>query len=319
MKNLLYLEVLPPEHRDPHGLLVDFFTNRNGKRIRFSRLTTRNPKARVVYTGGLSQPIECDYENLRDLAALGLDVYHLERFGEAGSERMYADPYKPAALPIRYFAQDLVDFVQSKLPGDDLPVYYLGSCYGGLVGLESCRIAPQVFTGLLLAAPMFGSRFYAKNGGEIYFASLKIGPHNETEYWGKANDWSPEIAIRFLERDDTTHDPMRGMLRHWWFLHKPELRLGGYTVGRIHQTAQGVLQLMQPGILESIPSRILIVSGTEDTHNLTDRHQWFAERLPNGRIQWITGACHGLWRESDKYRNQLLAIVSEFIGISNNM
>lgn len=175
MNSLIFLPLLPPEHREPNGLSWHFFTNRHGRQVRFARLSTARPLARVVYTGGLSQPVECDFENLVSLHKMGLDVYHLERFGKAGSERMYANLHKPAALPIRYFAQDLVDFIHEQLPGDETPLYFLGSCYGGLIGLESCRIEPYLFDGLF-------SAFYAKNGGEGYSASLHIGPHNETQY-----------------------------------------------------------------------------------------------------------------------------------------
>jgi lysophospholipase len=316
MSSLLYLPVLPPEHRKPHALRFGTYYNPEGRRLRYAHLPVAMPRARVIYCGGLSQPIESDYENLRDLAAMDLEVYCLERFGEGGSARMYPhDLQKPAALPIRYFAHELLDFTRTLLPADGLPRYYLGSCYGGLVGLESCRLDSDCFTALLLAAPMFGNNFMQKNGGETFFANLMLAPDEETKYWGKAQDWSEALAVRALERDDTTHDPLRGALRFWWFREQPGLQLGGYTLGRLRQTASGLLDLMAPGVLEQITSRILIVSGTEDTHNLQERHIEFARRLPNSSLHKVTGARHGLWRESDPYRNQLLALVADLVTL----
>lgn len=313
--------LLPPVHLRPPQLTYRYYNNRFGVRLRYAFMPHPAPFARIIYSGGLSQPIESDYENILTLHQMGLEVYAIERFGEGGCERPYTgdDFQKPAALHVSYFAQDWLDFLDNHV-GRGLPTYAMGSCYGGLVALEACRMRQHAFDKVFLVSPMFGSHFMMHKGGEQAVANLSAGENDETVYYGKATDWTPALAEKWLERDATSADPVRRMLRYWWFYHQPALRLGGFTYGRLRCTARSLLGIMAPQVLADIHTRIVIITAENDQYNDNERHQWFVKHLPAARQYIIANAGHGLWREADVYRNQLLAIMAwemdvDFVGL----
>jgi len=316
---MFYKLHLPAWHLQPEGLSYHFYHNRYGKRLRYAYWEHPCPLGAIIYTAGLSQPLESDYENFSTLHRMGFTVYGLERYGEADCERMYpgSDYQKPPALLAEYFAIDLIDFMGKYITNNPhRPLYLMGSCYGGLVALLACKLSEEeYFDKVFLISPMLGSKFLAKNGGEQHFANLSVAKNDECLYYGKARDWSPELASKLITNDNTSSDPIRRMLRHWWFYHKPNLRLGGFTYGRLRATARSLLSLMAPGVPEAIQTPIVIISAGNDLHNENDRHIHFATRLPYVKHHFIEGAGHGLWREADLFRDQLLDILASETGL----
>ena len=303
--------LLEPRFCEPAGLEILYFFNEKGKKVRYARLGCPAPVGVVVYHAGLGQPLEADYENMRTFRDIGLITYTLERYGENGSDRMYsgADRQKPPALPARYFAEDLVYFIANHVETGGLPTYFVGSCYGCLVGLTSSFLNDSIFKKLILAAPMFGSYFFEKHGGIYQLAALELNPEQERQYWGKARDWTWPLAQKILRDDPTSSDAVRGTLIHLWRKKDPRLRIGGFTHGRIKYTAQSLVEIFQPGALEKIQTPVVIISAELDTHNVTARHIEVAKRLPNSVFYQIKGARHGLFRESDTYRDQVFEII----------
>lgn len=301
--------LLQPRFMPPEGIEICFFENEKGKKIRYAHLGCKKAKAVLIYHAGLGQPLESDYENIRDFQSLGLTTYVLERYGENGSERMCKgrDFQKPPALHAKYFAEDLL-FFSKKVVKEKLPQIFIGSCYGSLLGLTSCTIEDNHFQKMILAAPMFGSHFMDKNGGESYFAEMDI-TNKELQYWGKAQDWSWNLAMKLLENDPTTSDKERGALIHLWRKQNPSLQIGGFTFGRIKVTAQSVLDILKPDVLENVNTPVVIISGKLDSHNLVERHQVVADRLPNASLYDLVGAKHGLFRESDIWRDKVFGII----------
>jgi alpha-beta hydrolase superfamily lysophospholipase len=56
---------------------------------------------------------------------------------------------------------------------------------------------------------------------------------------------------------------------------------------------------------------VVLISASEDVINDNNRHSEAATQLPNAKQYTIQGARHGLWRETDEYRDQLLHYLLE--------
>jgi lysophospholipase len=263
--------------------------------------------AYAIFTAGLAANIEMDFENAVTLAEMGITTYFVERYGEGGSDRPHNGTFRqrPALIEPVEYARDLLQFVthiKADLDGNK-PLMLIGVCYGCLMALQSCILDDHVFDCCFLTSPMLGLKWL--NGAESEWV-FPVGPETDMEYVGKARDWSWPLAQKLIANDATSHDSARGPVRHLWLYQYPRLRIGGFTYGFIHRSSVGVSNLFEKGVLEQISTPVFLISASEDVINDNNRHSEVAARLPNAKHYTIEGARHGLWRETDEFRNQML-------------
>jgi lysophospholipase len=312
MRKQTFLNTLEPRFHPPAGFNIRYFQAPARGRVRYGFLRAQNERAFVVMTSGLGAPMEMDYENIRTLAEMGLSVWFLERYGEAGSDRPFKDKdrQKPALIRPSEYADDLLAFVEHIRPmwskSPEKPLIFIGICFGCLIGLYACMKNDRLFDHCFLTSPMLGLKW--ANGAESEWV-FPVGPETDMQYVGKARDWSWELAQKLIANDQTSHDPLRGPIRHYWLRQYPRLRLGGFTYGFIHRSSIDVVNLFEPGVLEKISTPVTLVSASEDVINDNRRHAAAAARLQNAQHYTIQGARHGLWREIDEFRNQLLGLL----------
>lgn len=305
------LAALEPRFREPAGYRFGS-SHPDRHRVRYGVLQAEHERALAIFTGGLGQFPENDFENARSLADLGVTTFFLERFGEGGSERPYsgADRQKPAAVPVTDHARHLLELADHVAPERGKPLALIANCYGGLVGLHACRMNASRFDHAILSSPMLGLRWI---GGREREWARRMSPETERSYVGKARDWDWSLAEKLMASDATSHDPARNNVQHLWYRRFPAYRLGGYTHGLVALTSLGVVQLFEDGELEKITTPITIVSAEDDVINDTARHAAAAARLPVAEHITIRGARHRIWREVDAYRDQWLAAVDAVV------
>ncbi|NUN99195.1 MAG: alpha/beta fold hydrolase [Saprospiraceae bacterium] len=317
MKRSTFIKSLEPRFRQPEGYRFGNYFPSNRGRVRFGILRSENERAFAIFTSGLGANLEMDFETSQTLADLGVTCFVMERFGEGGSGRPFSgkDRQKPALIFPYEYASDLLRFVdfQKKVlkSSPEKPLILIGVCYGCLTGLYACLQNDRVFDHAFLTSPMLGLRW--SNGAEHEWV-FPISPETEMEYVGKARDWDWQLGQKLIANDPTSHDPARSRLKHLWWRQYPRLRLGGYTYGFIHRSSLGVVRLFEEGQLERISTPITLVSASDDVINDNRRHVVAAARLPNATHHLIEGARHGLWREADLYRNQMLDLLKGILG-----
>jgi lysophospholipase len=317
MKKSTFLQSLEPRFRQPAGYRFGTYRpSSNRGKVRFGVLPARQERAFAIFSNGLGGNLEMDFENARTLADVGITCWFVERFGEGGSDRPFSgkDRQKPALILPSEYGSDLLDFVhhQKKVlkSNPEKPLIIIGACYGCLTGLNACLQNDQVFNHAFLTSPMLGLRW--SNGAEHEWV-FPISPETDMEYVGKARDWDWSLGQKLIANDLTSHDPARSPLKHLWWRQYPRLRLGGYTYGFVHRSSLGVIRLFEEGELEKISTPVTLVSASEDAINDNRRHVVTAARLPNASHHIIEGARHGLWREVDFYRNQMLGLLENVV------
>jgi alpha-beta hydrolase superfamily lysophospholipase len=215
------LNLIPPspKFQKPDGFKISEYTNQDGYNIRYGYLKSQNEHAVLILLGGQTQFIEMDFESAKDLTDIGISFYTVERVGDGGSERLYADPQKPPAVSHDIYVRDLHQFLSSiiDLP-DDKPVLLAGQCLGGLVALKYVGAYPGVIDHCIPTAPLFGLRLQGANSlcKRFDWAIKDITPENRDRYIGKARDWSWELAEKLIANDLTSHDQERASLHHHW-------------------------------------------------------------------------------------------------------
>jgi lysophospholipase len=309
-----------PDHLEarfqrPENFQFGHFINSDGKSLRYGSILSSASIASCLFVGGTNQIIEEDFESFRDLAAMGLNVFVLERYGEAGSARHYPDaPQKQANVPFDIHVRDMHDFICFKMGDQNKPRILIGHCLGGMVSLLFLSKYNNIFDHAFLTAPFL--RLILKTVTpeiEIEIATRQITAENERTYIGKGRDWDWDLAQKLLARDTTTHDPVRSRNHDLWLHLKPELRLGANTHASMIRKARALQELFTPGTLERIQTSTTLISPGEDHAEDSARRAFVANRIPNCNLQRIEGAGHEVWCESDEYRQPVFDFLKDAI------
>ena len=307
-----------PEFKKPTGFQISSYVNEDGYIIRYGHLKSEKEHAVLVLLGGQTQFVEMDFENAVDLAQAGISFYVVERVGDGGSQRLYDDPQKPPAVSHDTYVRDLHQFLKDviDLP-DDKAVLLAGQCLGGLVGLKYVAEHPGIIDHCITTAPLFGLKWQGANtlAKRFEWASKEITDENRNRYIGKARDWDWNLAQKLIANDLTSHDPKRASLHHRWRRINPSLQEGGFTEGNMIQISRSIVETLQTHILAKIETSVTVVSPTEDVINSPDEHAKVAAQLPRGKLVSLEGSRHGIWRESDFWRDQLLDIVKRIASV----
>ncbi len=306
---------LPERFLRPDGYVHATYTSSLGAKIRYGFLPALQEKAIAIYLGGQTQFLEMDYENARDLSARGITTYFVERHGDGGSERYSSHPQKPPALPYSVHVADLYKFVRQEisLPRNK-PLLLFGSCLGGLIALKAAQQHDDLFDHVILTSPMLGTHHPTKGRDALRWAVTDITPETEQLYYGHARDWLWEDARRWIAKDQTTHDVERKAVHYLWRKVRCDLRLGGYTHGNIIRNCRALVEAVEESALRKVQTPITIVSAEQDVINQLEPQRRVAELLPNGHHVVLAGAKHGLWREADFWRDQLLEKIDAVVA-----
>lgn len=111
-----------------------------------------------------------------------------------------------------------------------------------------------------------------------------------------------------------THDTERYADELWWRQHRPELEMGPASWRWVWRAAESVALLNTPGLLEAVPTPILLLATRHDRLVSYSAIARAAARLPRAELAaWGREARHELLREEDAVRNRILAAIDDYL------
>jgi lysophospholipase len=297
----------------PAGFRWHNFRAADGAFLRYGHLAAPMPRAEAVVVGGFTECAEKYFETMRDLTARGLSVWCLDWRGQGGSQRPKRLPHRPRRRDFDRDAADLAGFVAG-LPQAAGPRVLFAHSMGGAIALLCLRARPQLFDAAVLSAPMLAIptgplslpaarmiTMAARLGG----LGLCVVPG--VKRWRPGREPSPE-------RSRVSSDAERCRLQYEWFVARPELRVGGPTLGWLDAALGIVARIARAEFLAAIRTPILLASPGRDRVVPGDALRRAARLLPDCVLVDLPDSKHEPFLEADPIRDRWLAAIDRFLA-----
>lgn len=293
-----------------------YFEAEDGCRIRWGcwRLPPGPDRRAVVLLNGRTEYIEKHDETARELNARGLDVFSLDWRGQGLSCRQLPDGRKGHVRSYDAYLRDLDGWFQ-KVSGPEITggVTVLAHSMGGHIALRYLREYPGRIDRAVLVSPMI-DLFPAR-----VMRHLARGLTRLAVAMGKEDVYAPGSAV--YDREDRkfhgnrlTSDPRRFAADRRAVAERPELAVGGVTVGWLSATFVSIDVLQGAGYPEAIRTPLCVVGAGREQVVSPAAQEAICTRIPNGRFFRIPGARHEILRESDRFRSRFWEIFDAFAG-----
>jgi lysophospholipase len=198
------------------------------------------------------------------------------------------------------------------MPITDKPMIMVAHSMGAHIGLRYLKEHEGVFDSAMLTSPML----------DIQTAGLPKPLARQMAKFAKAGNYlekyipggSDRTGREAFENNNKTSDTVRFEAANDIIEHNPKLAIGDPTYGWIYHTFASIDILNDEKYLKAINTPILME--VSDSEKIVDRaaQDRALKLLPNVQKIDISGAQHEIWQEQDKYRNQWLAKVDEFLA-----
>ncbi|MSO65751.1 MAG: alpha/beta hydrolase [Alphaproteobacteria bacterium] len=290
------------------------FLNAEGVKLRFGWADPSGPiRATVVTLPGFGGFAEQWFELFNDLLARGFAVRHLDWRGQGGSQRYLKNPHKMHSTGYDKDVADLQRFINRAMRRDtSKPMFVVAHSMGAHIALRYVSQHPGRFAFAVFTAPMFQLRNLARLprlSHNVVRAMVALGLAER--YVLGQSDWifRPEYSV---EISKLSQDPIRYRIGQLYFLHKPELRVGGATWRWLLHSLRSIREVNSEQFLKSVATPILIATGGKDEHVDNNAIVRAARLLPQARLVPFAEAKHDLWLEKDEIRSALLAQLDAF-------
>jgi lysophospholipase len=300
--------------REPDNFQWGHFKNAKGADIRYGHVAPEGEvKGRMVILPGFRETAEKYFEVCNEMLKKGFEVWVMDWRGQGGSERFLKDnPQKAHHEGYDEQIETLHEFTQNVMPLSDKPLIMVGHSMGAHIGLRYLKEHEGVFDSALLSSPMI----------DIITAGLPKPLARQMAKFAKAGNYlekyipggSDHTGREAFENNNKTSDPVRFEAVNDILDAKPELKIGDPTYGWVYHTFVSIDILNDEKYLKAIKTPILMEVSDNDKiveRSAQDRALKF---LPNAQKVDISGAQHEIWMEQDKYRNQWVAKVDEFLA-----
>lgn len=306
---------LDPRFQQPAGWQWHFFTNAQGRQLRFGAATPEGgkPDAIVIVLQGLSEFGEKYFETARDLLGRNLSVWIMDWQGQGLSQRQLANPQKRHSFSFEDDIADLHDFIKNHVrPAaaragvPDAPLVMLGHSMGSNIGLRYLSRHPGVFTCAALSAPMIGisGLDFAPPWARLPLTTLFSAVAPNAYIFG-GGEWTAESRANPGQNIFST-DPVRDKVHNAWCLHDPRLQVGNVTFSWLHQANRSCTVLQKPNIMRNIKTPTMIALAGEEKLVNNDVARAALRHMPNAKILELTQAKHEILMERDENRDQFL-------------
>ncbi len=272
----------------------------------------RQQRGSMIFQPGRGDFFEKYLESLAAWHDAGWDLRGFDWRGQSGSGRLLDDPMIGHAESFDPWIDDLAQFVsdwRSETPG---PHVLAGHSMGGHLVLRYLVDHRPGLDGVLLSAPML-----RMNNGMLpewlaHFIArqmVRFG-RGERQAW-KVNERpsAPGSSRQKL----LTHDFDRYSDEGWWLDNTPELRIGPPSWHWLLASYRSSARMFARGALEAVATPVLIVAATADKLVSIKAIREAARRLPDCRLVEFAEAAHELFRESDSYRDPVMAEVQTYL------
>lgn len=302
----------------PEGAVVSAVTSEDGVRLRVARWPRQGARARgtIVLLHGRAEFIEKYFETIEDLRRRGFAVVTFDWRGQGGSERLLRDPLKGHVGDFREYELDLEAVMDAVVLPDGTPPYYvLAHSTGGAVALRHAarrgarlRLERMVLTAPLLRLPDRPVSHETVTRLATTFTVLGM----TSAYMPLGGGRRPVTALPFAG-NPVTSDPRRYARAVATVRRRPELGLGGPTVGWVHAAAKAMAEIADPLFPPTIQVPVLMIAAGRDRIVSTPAVEALGREMRTGGHVLIPGALHELLMERDLYRSQFWAAFDAFI------
>lgn len=133
----------------------DFFKNNDNLSLYFHKITNNKNKRALVILPGRTEPLEKYQEVVYDLKDIEHDIFLLDLRGQGNSQREVDDPHKGYVENYKNYGKDIDLFIKEIVkPSRYEEVNFLGHSMGAAVGLLHATENPNLFSKMVLSAPM---------------------------------------------------------------------------------------------------------------------------------------------------------------------
>lgn len=297
----------------------DWLTAGDGAPIRFAswRNDSDAPAGTVLYFNGRTEFIERNLETVETLLGRGFDVWTLDWRGQGLSHRALANPHKGHIEDYAQHLDDLRLLFERHLdpargPG---PLLLLAHSMGGQIGLRLLQAARQRFAGAVFSAPLVGLPTPTVAHGLLVGLLGAAGglPWIDGRYSPGRGDYG--LRDQVFRGNGLTHCEERFRRGHRYIAERPDLALGGPTLGWLHATRRSIAKIANIEKTWPIETPILLVSAGADRIVGTAAHRAFCAARPESRrLVTVEGALHELLIERDDHREAFWQAFDAFVG-----
>ncbi len=305
--------MLPARFREPAGFQWGSFISAKGARIRYGFLQAHGTaRGTVVLVPGFREPIEKEFEIVRDMTERGFAVWVIDRRGQGGSDRFIPDhPQRMHSGEYEEHVETLHQFADKVVQKAGLTVL-MGHSMGAHISLRYLKERTGIFDCAVLTSPMFEiltPGFPKPLARKLAQFACAMGWLEK--YAATAHDWNPEDEA--FAGNNKTSDPVRFGVTKEIFEKTPAVVMGGPTYGWVYRTFNSMDILNDPEYLKAIKTPLLMGIAGNDT--IVDKAA--AERacqfLPHCIRVDVPVAQHEIWMEKDEIRTNWLARVTAFL------
>lgn len=298
---------------------IDYLTMQDGTRLRTASWPSRSDdKGIVVVVNGYREFMEKYCEFFSDILGRGFALYALDNRGQGLSDRLVPDKTKSHAENFELFSNDLNEFISTAVMADsraqELPLYLMAHSMGGHVCLRYLHDFPAAVSKAVIMAPMIEFNlggFFASIMTKFIIRSASVLGLKEIFAMGQGNVLSENM--RFIKQKLLTHDNNRYAMEAEMIRSSPELYVGGATYGWLSTALDSIEKINEPGYLNKINIPVLVALAGSDVVVNSQAGRELLAGYDNFTVITIEGSRHEIYREIDKYRNQLWQQIDDFL------
>jgi lysophospholipase len=310
-----------PDNPVPPGAIEYDLTASDGVRLRAARWAPERPRGTVVLLGGRTEYIEKYFETIGDILARGFAVATMDWRGQGGSERQLGNPMKGHIDDFVLYERDFAALQREALA--DCPRPWIGLCHsmGGAIMLQIAHEDRCPFDRLIVTAPMIALNRDAVPGFLQPLAEPRFlrGLAEIVDGLGLGGAFAPgggstPLGIGPFDDNPLTSDPDRYRRLQGVLTARPEIGLGGPTVGWVHAAFRLMRGFEHADYPRAIATPTLVIASGADRVVDLRAIERFATRLRAGGLIVIDGARHEVMVERDLYRQQFFAAFDAYAG-----
>jgi lysophospholipase len=296
------------ESAEPQWLLTG-----DGVRLRWAHFSVRSPRAHVVLLTGRNEFIEKYEEVIGELRERRYAVWTLDWRGQGLSTRALPQRQRGHVESFTLYLNDLRRFMlRHVLPGArGAHVTFLAHSLGGHVALRYMHDFPGEVRFAALSAPLLDlqTRHYPPPFVRLISSAAAL-TRFAREYAPGMHDYDERREV--FEGNDLTSDRARFTRRIKLLADRPELSLGGVTLGWLAAAYRSIDLVSPAAYLRAITTPILLFVAGNDRVVVRDALERAATVLPSCRLVRLAHAQHEILQETDEVRAAFWSAFDQF-------
>jgi lysophospholipase len=304
------------------------FQGFDNRRINYAAFIASQPENCLVISPGRSESYLKYKELAFDLASLNISIFIIDHRGQGLSERLLDNPHKGYVEQFDDYTDDLNTFISTIVNPNcatgDKPIL-LAHSMGGAIATRLAQKYPDSVKAILLTSPMIAIN---KGGLPEWLAKTLIYSGTFLNKLFTDQGWyfigQSNYQAKSFENNSLMHSKIRYQTFIDLYQEYPQLQLGGVTFNWLKQAVNAHQTIFSE--LDKITSPITIIQAGDDTIVDNQAQNDFCHKLhqlkpllcPQLKPLVIEGARHEILFEGDKYRNQALTFIIEWIKKTSN-